>query len=415
MFFIKKSKSIINKLKHTFKEKKKKQEELQKESVNIHKLPEKISNNIKLNEIITFSFLFRTWIIILFLVYIWYIVINSLDIIYAIFTAFIISLALESTISFFSRVIPRWFSIVISYILLFFFLILWFIVLIPFLLSYLSEFVDILSWYFEKWQTILENDWLSVFIQSFHLPAYIEDMLLMYSNNPDIANQIREFIMVNISSIVQNSAEYMKNISSFAINTIWSFFSIITQIFMVFVLAIFFSFEKDKVVYTIATLSQTPKKTALKLKKLYYQLWEWLKGQVLLWLFIWLAVYLWLITLWFFGISLENKWTLALIAGLMEFIPYLWPILWAIPSIIVASLEFWLTWFIAVWILFITIQQIEGLIVPIVMNKALWVSPLLIIIAMLVWLKVVWFVWIVLAIPLAVIVSLLFEDSLKKK
>jgi len=41
---------------------------------------------------------------------------------------------------------------------------------------------------------------------------------------------------------------------------------------MVFVLAIFFSFEKDKVIYTIATLSQTPKKTALKLKKLYHQL-----------------------------------------------------------------------------------------------------------------------------------------------
>ncbi len=415
MFLIKKSKSIISKLKNTFKEKKQKQDQIEKESVNIHKLPDKIDNDIKLNEIVTFSFLFRTWIIILFLAYIWYTAISSLNIIYAIFTAFIISLALESTITFFSKIIPRWFSIILSYILLFFFLILWFIVLIPFLLSYFSEFIDILSWYFQNWQHILENEWLSAFIQSFHLPSYIEDRLLMYSDNPDIANQIREFIMVNISSIVQNSAEYMKNISSFAINTIWWFFSVITQIVMVFVLAIFFSFEKDKVVYTIATLSQTPRKTALKLKKLYYQLWEWLKGQVLLWLFIWLAVYLWLVTLSFFWINLEDKWTLALIAWLMEFIPYLWPILGAIPALIVWSLEFWLTWFIAVWILFIIIQQIEGLIVPIVMNKALWVSPLLILIAMLVWLQVMWFVWIILAIPLAVIISLLFEDSLKKK
>ena len=415
MFFIKKGKIFLNKLKKTFKEKKQKQDELKKESVNIRKLPEKVEHNIKLNEIITFWFLFRTWIIVLFLAYIWYIAINSLDIIYAIFTAFIISLALENTISFFSRFIPRWVSIIISYILLFLLLIFWFIILIPFLVSYLSDFLNILSRHFETLQNILQNQWLTAFIQSFHLPWYIQWKLLTISNDPNISNNISEFIMVNISSIVQNSAEYMKNISSFAINTIWSFFSIISQIIMVFVLSIFFSFEKDKVVYTIATLSQTPKKTALKLKKLYHQLWEWLKGQVLLWLFIWLAVFSWLLTLSLFWISLENKWTLALIAWFMEFIPYLGPILGSIPALVVGSLEFWLTWFIAVWILFIIIQQIEWLIVPIVMNKALWVSPLLIFIAMLIWLQVMWLVWVILAIPLAVIISLLFEDYLNKK
>jgi len=54
MFFIKKGKIFLNKLKKTFKEKKQKQDELKKESVNIRKLPEKVEHNIKLNEIITF-------------------------------------------------------------------------------------------------------------------------------------------------------------------------------------------------------------------------------------------------------------------------------------------------------------------------------------------------------------------------
>ena len=415
MFFIKKGKNFLDKLKRTFKEKKQKQDKLKKESINIWKLPEKLEYNIKLNEIITFWFLFRTWIIVLFLAYIWYIAINSLNIIYAIFTAFIISLALENNISFLSRFIPRWISIIISYILLFLLLIFWFIILIPFLVSYLSDFINILSSHFETWQNILQNQWLTAFIQSFHLPSYLEWKLLTISNDPNISNKISEFIMINISSIIQNSAEYMKNISSFAINTIWSFFSIISQIIMVFVLAIFFSFEKDKVVYTIATLSQTPRNTALKLKKLYSQLWEWLKWQILLWLFIWLSVFFWLLTLSFFWINLEDKWTLALIAWFLEFIPYLWPILGSIPALVVGSLGYWLTWFIVVWILFVIIQQMEWLIVPIVMNKALWVSPLLIFIAMLIWLQVMWLVWIVLAIPLAVIISLLFEDSLNKK
>jgi predicted PurR-regulated permease PerM len=129
-------------------------------------------------------------------------------------------------------------------------------------------------------------------------------------------------------------------------------------------------------------------------------------------LFMWISVYMWLWTLSLFWIDLENKWTLALIAWLMEFIPYLWPILGALPALLVGILWYGFGGFIAVGILFIIIQQIEWWIVPIIMNKALWVSPLMIIIMMLVWMKVMWFVWIILAIPLAVIISLLFEDSL---
>lgn len=415
MFFIKKTKNLVKNFKRKFEERKRKHQELEKECINIQKLPEKVEYNIKLNEIITFWFLFRTWVIILFLVYLWYIAVNSLNLIYAIFTAFILSLALENTISFFSKYIPRWLSIIISYILFFLFLIFWFIILIPFLISYFSEFLNIIANHFQHWQNILQNEGLSSFIQSLHLPSYIEKKLLMFSNDSQIANKIRDFIIANISSIVQNSTEYVKNISSFAINTIWSFVSIVSQIIMVFILAVFFSFEKDKVVYTIATLSQTPKKTAIKLEKLYHQLWEWLKWQVLLWLFIWTSVFLWLLTLSFFGINLKDKFTLSLIAWFMEFIPYLWPILWAVPSLIVGSLTYWFTGFVAVWILFIIIQQIEGLIVPIIMNKALGVSSLLIFIAMLIWLQVMWLVWVILAIPLAVIISLLFEDSLNKK
>ena len=99
----------------------------------------------------------------------------------------------------------------------------------------------------------------------------------------------------------------------------------------------------------------------------------------------------------------------------MEFLPYLWPILWALPALLVASISYWFSGFLVVWILFIVIQRIEWWIIPIVMNKALGVSSLLILISMLFWLKILWIVGAILAIPLAVIVSLLFEDKLKEK
>jgi len=398
---------------HNFKEKIKKKKAETETCIDIDKLPEKYDVKFDLEKIITFWLIFRFGIAILLVVYIWYIAANSLDIIYAIITAFIISIAVESIINFLQKYMHRWVAIVLAYIILFIFLTLGFVILIPFLLWNFSQIIDIILQKVSVWQQQLQNQTLTEFIKNLHLYPYLEQKLLAYLNNPVIAEKARDFIMTNVSNIVQTFGSYMKEISSIAINAIWGFFSAISQILIVFTLAIFFSFEKEKVVYTIATLSQSPKKTAIKLKKLYYQLWEWLKWQLLLWLFIWLAVYFWLRTLSMFGISLDNKWTLALIAWLMEFIPYLWPILGSLPALLVWTLSYWFTGFLWVWVLFIIVQQIEGWIVPIIMNKALWVSPLMIVIAMLFGMKIMWFVWIILAIPLAVIVSLLFEDKLK--
>jgi len=388
--------------------------EPKEQEININSLPEKVYSTQSLVDAITFNFLFRTWIVILLIIYIGYIAANSLDILYTIFTAFIISIALEWVISFFSRWLYRSVSIIISYVLLFLFLILWFVILIPFLIAHISQITDLFSQKISILQNQLQNQSLSEFIKSLHLYPYLQDKLVSSVSNPEIADKIKEFLTVNVSNIVQTFGGYMKEISSFAINTISAVFSMITQIIMIFTLAVFFSFEKESVVYTIANLSSTPRNTALKLKKLYHQLWEWLKWQLLLWVFVWIAVYMWLWTLSLFWIDLQEKWTLALISWLMEFIPYLWPILWSIPSLLVAILNYWFSWFLIVWILFIMIQQFEGLLIPIIMGKAVGVNSLMVMIAMLIWAKVLWLVWIILAIPITVIISLLFEDQLKK-
>ncbi len=411
MSIFKKWKKIISEIRNKIKRNKLNSQE---EEIDINSLPEKVHSSMNLLDIVTSWFLFKTWIVILLLIYIGYIAANSLDIIYAIFTAFIISIALEWMISFFSKWFYRWVSIILSYILLFLFLILGFVILIPFLMAHISQIMDVLLQKVSIWQHQLQTQTLTSFIKSLHLYPYLQDKLINSVSNPDIANKIKAFLTVNISNIVQTFGGYVKEISSLAITTISAVFSAITQIVMIFTLAIFFSFEKESVVYTIATLSSRPRNTALKLKKLYYQLGEWLKWQILLWVFIWITVYAWLWTLSLFWINLPEKWTLALISGLMEFIPYLWPILWSIPSLLVATLNYGFNWFLIVWVLFIIIQQFEGFLVPIIMKKALGVNPLLILIVMLVWMKVLWFVWIILAIPIAVIVSLFFEDQFKK-
>ena len=61
--------------------------------------------------------------------------------------------------------------------------------------------------------------------------------------------------------------------------------------------------------------------------KLYSRLGAWLQGQILLCLIIGVSVYLglWIVT--WVGIPLDHQSSLAIIAGLTEFVPYMGPLL----------------------------------------------------------------------------------------
>ena len=112
-----------------------------------------------------------------------------------------------------------------------------------------------------------------------------------------------------------------------------------------------------------------------------------------------------------FGIDLPNKFTLALIAGLTEFIPYLGPFMGMVPAILLGIL--WYGWRGGLFVLglYRLIQQSENnILVPMVMYQTLGISPLLILICMIIGGSILWFIGIILAVPIAVIINILFED-----
>jgi predicted PurR-regulated permease PerM len=122
-----------------------------------------------------------------------------------------------------------------------------------------------------------------------------------------------------------------------------------------------------------------------------------------------------LLTLSLFWLDLPNKGTLAIIAWVTEFIPYIWPLLWAIPAVLLALVEYNILGAVIVIWVYYAIQQVENnILVPIVMNKALWISPILIFISMLIGGTTLWFIWVILAVPIAVILTLLYEEIIKK-
>jgi len=417
---------LINKIKEKTQDFKKKQAKSQKankktiqkekqameKELAIDKLPEK---NTFLKEMVTFSFLFRTGIVLILLAYIWFVSYQSLNIIYMILTAFILSIAMETIVGFISKKLPRSISIILAYIFIAVFLLLGFLLLIPFIAQQMSSIIDILSVKIDSLKYLIQTKTLPEIVNWFPLPTYFKNIIVNYVSDPEIATKLTTALSENVSNLAQKMGNYFSSISNFAINTVASIFSILSQIVMVFILSVFFSFEKDRVVYTISHLTDQPRKTWKKLAKLYLQLGAWLKWQLLLCVFIWVSTYVGLWSISLLGINIPDKFILAVIAGITEFIPYLWPIFGAIPALLVASIHFGFMGFLSVLILFTVIQQFEWILVPIVMNKALWISSLLIFIAMLIWVQIMWFIGVILAIPLAVIVSILFEDTLKSK
>lgn len=63
---------------------------------------------------------------------------------------------------------------------------------------------------------------------------------------------------------------------------------------------------------------------------------QWIRGQIILGASIFVLTFVGLLILKLFGIHIDNIFSLALIAGLMEFIPYIGPFLALLPALAIA-------------------------------------------------------------------------------
>ena len=115
------------------------------------------------------------------------------------------------------------------------------------------------------------------------------------------------------------------------------------------------------------------------------------------------------VALWIFGVlgifpdGRTYAFAFGLFFGLMELIPYVGPLLGALPPIIVALVQDPLT---AVWValLFLALQQLEGHVVaPNVFGRSLRLNPLLVILALLLGGEIYGFVGALVALPIAAV------------
>jgi len=359
----------------------------------------------------------KFWFIAMVMVFLGYILYSSLDILYLIIAAYIVSIAIEAIIMMFEKYhVSRSISITISYILLVIFLLSGFVLVVPFMVNQISELANIFLAKLNTFQTLLHNENLGQIVSSIpFLPKAFRWELLSMLNDPTTALQIKQQLEANVSQFSSAWQDYAQSLWTFAVNMISWLVESLTKGSIVLTLAVLFSIEKISVMKFISSLGWEKKfkYIYMKLEKIYKQLWIWLKSRLLLSFYMGLALYVAFRILELFGMEIPSKASLALIFGVLDIVPYIGNIVWWIPPILLGLTHFGILWGLIITGIILVINAIENnIIVPFMMNKSLGINSVVIFISMILWGIIMWFLGILLAVPIAAIITLLFEKDI---
>ncbi len=352
-------------------------------------------------------FSIKLLIILLFLT-IWFFLYSIATFIYLLLASFFLTLLFSPFLNKMNKYkIPDFLWVLIIYLFIILLIIITIFSILPILVKQSVLFIDFMQNYINNLAIWYKASW----IDGLWLPNQISSFIKPYLENIDFAS-IFQALKDNFASISKFIASYAWDVATTWTNIIISVWSFIFNFVMVLVLTFFIVLERHSIKNFFYEI--IPNNISRYLKKreenIIDSLYDWLKWQFLLWVSIFFIVYISLSILSFFWVDLKDNFTLALIAWLMEFIPYLWPILAVIPALFIA-IAMGFNSFLIILILYVIIQQIENnFLVPYIMWKTLDLSPFLILIMMSIWATVSWIIWIIIAIPLSAVLQIFVRD-----
>jgi predicted PurR-regulated permease PerM len=139
--------------------------------------------------------------------------------------------------------------------------------------------------------------------------------------------------------------------------------------------------------------------------KIQHKMGMWVLGQIILSFSIFLLTFIGLSIL-----GVKYALFLALLAGLLEVVPYIGPFVSAIPAVFFALIQS-PALVVAVIILYVIIQKTEGyVLVPKIMEKTVGTSPLVVLLALLIGFKLAGIFGLLLAVPLVSAVTVIIQE-----
>lgn len=330
---------------------------------------------------ISTGIIFRT---ILILLAIWLVYIIR-DVIALFFVAIILTAAIEPVVDWFQgKKIPRPFGVLIIYFVLFLLVGILISSLIPSIASQAKEFSNDFPVYLEK----LSNT--SVVVENY-----------IGSKGIDFSGE----------AFLQDLGASLSHSSGKIFSTTKGVFSGLISLIVVLSMTFYMSVIKDgmKKFFSSVTPEKHQEYVISLAERIKEKIGRWMIGQLFLMVLIFVLYYIVLSLL-----NIPYALILAIFGGVLEVIPYLGPIISAIPAVLIGLLMSPLTGlFVAVT--YVIIQQVENhIIVPQVMKKAIGLNPVAVILALLIGAKLAGPVGAVLAVPVATAVGVFLGDIMKK-
>jgi len=205
---------------------------------------------------------------------------------------------------------------------------------------------------------------------------------------------------------------YLTQGLSFFISVAGSVGGFFVNLIVVLALAFFIELEKEQILGWIRSFFSPGYKNYMdsKAEAVHHKIGQWARGQLLLAVSIGVLVFIALSIL-----RVPYAATLAVLAGMTEFIPYIGPLIAAIPAVLIAGTEGGFFSALIVAGVYYVVQWCENnLLVPLIMKRAVGISPVAVMFSMLVGVSFPQIIHpilgLLLAVPVATIILLFVED-----
>lgn len=293
------------------------------------------------------------------------------ELIYALFIAFIFMSALRPGVTFLSKKIPRSLAVFLVFIFSF---------------AFISLLVGVV------------------------LPPLIIQIFTFFKNLPTLT--IKTFPYLSPYFNTTAFSTYIPNIGQNLIQVVSNLFSNFLFVVSVFFFTFYLLLDERLLENLLEKIidEKRSKKIFQTIEKVQDRMGSWVWGETLLMTIIGVMTYV--------GLSLlgvKYALPLAIIAGLLEALPMIGPIISGIPAFFVAAS---VSWFfgLSVIALFFVIQQVENnIVVPLVMRKAVGINPLLTLISLTVGGQLGGIIGAFLSIPVALLIEVVLSELLKAK
>lgn len=325
---------------------------------------------------------FNTLVKILVVLLLVYFVYQVLDVLALVFVSIILATALHPIVGWMQRNhIPRGLGLVIIYFFIFLVVSLILILMVPPLVGQLGELAARLPYYYGR--------------------------LLSSLSSLNAENGLRDDVSSSLQQALQALGANLAQAATSVFSTLASIFGGIVSFVVMLVITFYLVVQENGIVRFINAVTPEAYKAYVTqmMQNIQVKLGSWLRGQLLLMFIIGLVTYIGLKI-----VGMDYALVLALWAGLTEIIPYIGPVLGAIPAVFLALSQSPLQALI-VLALYVVVQQLENnIIVPMVMKRTVGLNPIVSIIVVLVGAKLGGVIGAVISIPLATAVAVILSD-----